>query len=102
MFAYRWTWIMKSGGGRMQEGLELCETELRSLKSDYAKMRFYTPNISPRVFVVELIVESEEARDKWFAEFNAMPGNAAFWEKWHTLAERMVSSERWNVTELGD
>ena len=99
MLAYRWTWLIKRG--RMQEALELCETELRSFKRDYVKHRYYTPSISPHVFVYEMVVESDEAKDKWFAEFNATPGADAFWEKWDSLAERWVSTELWNVTEFG-
>jgi hypothetical protein len=100
MLAYRWTWIIKQG--RMEECLELNTTtpELRS--KEYAKIRFYTPSIGPNVFVVEMVVENEEAMGKWFAEFNATPGADAFWEKMHALAERMIGGERWNVTELGD
>ena len=97
MLAYRWTWIVKREG--MGEFLELHKA--LSFKTDYAKLRIYTPGISPYVAVGELVVESEEARDKWFAEFNATPEADAFWEKFHALTERRVSTERWNVTEIG-
>ena len=98
MFSYRFTWIMKRGCTK--KGLELCKTLPRGPSQEYAKLRFYTPDISPNVFVVELVVESEEARDKWFAEWGATGKADAFREKWNTLAERMVTEERWNVTEL--
>ena len=52
------------------------------------------------MFVVELVVESKETRDKWFAEWGATGKADAFWKKWNTLAERMVAEERWNMTEL--
>jgi hypothetical protein len=98
MLAYRWTWIIKHG--QMQKFLELHKTTPGVRSKEYAKLRFYTPSIGPNVWVTEMVVENEEASTKWFTEFNATPGAAAFWEKVHTMAERMVSSERWNVTEL--
>ena len=84
MFAYRYMWIMKPNG--MKEGLELCKTTPWPRSQEYGKIRFYTPDISPNVCVVELVVESQEARDKWFAEFGATGKAHAFWEKWGTLA----------------
>ena len=98
MLAYRWTWIIKQG--RMKECLELNKTIPQLFKQEYAKIRYYTPSIGPNVFVVEMVVEHEDAKDKWFTEFNATPGADAFWEKMRALGERVVGSERWNVTEL--
>ena len=98
MFAYRYTWIMKRG--RTEEGLELCKTIPWPRSQEYGKLRIYTPGISPNLFVVELVVESQEAKDKWFAEWGATGKADAFWEKWGTLAERMVGEERWEMTEL--
>jgi hypothetical protein len=95
MFAYRWTWIIKQGS--MKEALEL--QKALSFRPDYAKMRLYTPDISPNVLVFELNVESDEARSKFFAEFNATPEAETFWKKWRALGERMVSLERWEVWE---
>ena len=100
MFAYRWTWKIKLG--RMEECLELNTTTPGLRSTEYAKIRYYTPNISPELFVVEMVVEDEEAMNKWFAEFNATPGAESFWEKMNTLAERWIDGERWRVTELGD
>ena len=96
MFAYRWTWLVKHR--RMNEALELSKAEQYPA---YAEVRFYTPSIGPTVFVCEVVVENDEALAKFLADFNARPEAAAFWEKWHSLAERMVSSERWKVTKPG-
>jgi hypothetical protein len=100
MFAYRWTWIIKQG--RMKECLELNTTTPGLCSKEYAKIRYYTPSIGPQLFVVEMVVENEEAMHKWFAEFNATPGAESFWAKMEALAERMIGGERWNVTELGE
>jgi len=97
MLAYHWTWIVKRGS--MSEFLELHKA--LSFKTDYGKVRLYTPGISPYVAISELVVESEEARDRWFAEFNATPEAEAFWEQFNAMIERRVSTERWNVTEVG-
>jgi hypothetical protein len=88
--------------GRMQEALELVkEWAHKGLVTDYAKVRCYTPSLSPTLFVYEVTVENEEAHKKYHAEFRARPDSAAYWEKWWSLAERRVSQERWTVTELG-
>ena len=97
MLAYRWTWIMKRGG--IQQALKVTTETLASLKKDYAKVRSYTPKYSPEVYVFELVVENEEAKERWFAEFNAAPGADAYWEKWFSVAERLVTRECWIVTE---
>jgi hypothetical protein len=60
MFAYRWTWIIKQG--RMKECLELNTTTPGLRSKEYAKIRYYTPSISPQLFVVEMVVENEEIR----------------------------------------
>ena len=99
MLAYRWTWMVKPGG--MEEVLELLRAEAKEFNPGYAKARVYTPDISPQMLVYELTVENQEACDKFFDEFNATPGAAAFWEKWNELTKRLVVTERWNVMELG-
>jgi hypothetical protein len=95
MFAYRWTWIIKQG--HIKEFLELHKA--LSFRPGYAKVRLYTPSISPQVCVGELNVESEEARDRFFDEFNATSEAEAWWEKFNALVERLVSTERWEVWE---
>jgi hypothetical protein len=88
--------------GRMKEALELVkEWAHDGLVTDYSQVRCYTPNMSPTVFVFELVVENDEARAKYYAELNARPKTTTYWEKWHSLAERSVSNERWTVTEIG-
>ena len=99
MFAYRTTWIMKKG--RWQEALDLAKEIAEKYNPEYAKARIYTPNISRQVLIYELVVENEEAHRKFFADFNAMPEAAAFWEKWSEVTERATGTERWNVTQLG-
>ena len=97
MFAYRWTFIVKHENvGELRELFEAS-----AFRVDYAKTRLYAPDLSPDLFVTELVVESEEAQHKFFAEFNATPEAAPFWEKFNALTERRVSIERWTVTEIG-
>lgn len=57
--------------------------------------------MSPNLFVYEYVSESDEARDKAYAEWHARPETKEFWERWWNLAERYVGNERWRVTELG-
>jgi len=99
MLAYRWTWTVKQGA--MDDLRELLVAEARRFSPDYAKARVYTPDLSPNVIVYELAVESEEAVDRFFKQYNATPGAPAFWEKWRSGIERHIATERWTVTELG-
>ena len=100
MFAYRTTFVIKQGC--MGEALELVkEWAHKGLFADGGQIRCYTPSYGPRLFVFEFVIESEEARTKVYAEFNAKPETKEYWERWWSLAERTVSHERWNVTELG-
>jgi hypothetical protein len=99
MLAYRWTWIVKHGA--MEELRELLQAEAKRFSPDYAKARVYTPDLSPNVIVYELTVENEEARRRFFEQYNATPGAPAFWEKWNSGVERQIATERWTVTELG-
>jgi hypothetical protein len=86
--------------GRGGEFLELHKA--LSFKTDYARVRLYSPGIRPHVFVSELVVASEESRNRLSAEFNATPEADAFWEKFDAPAERQVSTERCTVTEIGE
>ena len=99
MYAYRTTVIVKQGC--MKKALELQEASAKQYHLKYARERVYTPSISPNVLVHELNVESEEAHDRFFKEFNATPGAPAFWEQWNALIDRYVGTERWTVTDLG-
>jgi hypothetical protein len=97
MLAYRWTCLIKHG--RMQEMLEL-HTSL-PIRPIVGKVRWYTPDISPQLWVTELVVQDEEEMRKFFDEFNATPEAAPFWGKFNALVEQWVSTERWNVTDYG-
>ena len=100
--------VPKPGHGEVLVKMKAASLNYRDLlmiagkyNPDYAKARIYTPNISRNVLIYELVVENEEAHAKFFADFNAMPEAAAFWEKWSELTDRATGTERWNVTELG-
>jgi quinol monooxygenase YgiN len=98
MLAYRTTWIVKPG--RMQEALELLTAEVNRTKPKNAVVRIYTPNISPNVLVFEEVWESTEMHDKVWAEYNQDPKTSAFREKSREVIERIIGTDRWNVTEL--
>jgi hypothetical protein len=98
MLAYRTTWIVKEG--HMQEALEVVSAEIeRARKKGDPTMRVYTPDIAPNVLVFEMVSESAEAHDKWWAEYNQTPRAAAFWEKWGEVTERSVGTDRWHLAE---
>jgi hypothetical protein len=97
MFAYRSTFIIKFG--REGEALELLKEDAGRYHAPYAKVRCYTPSMSPRELVWELVVETEVDRSKFYAD-HAGPENDAVWKKFTELVEKEISGYRWKLTEL--
>jgi hypothetical protein len=99
MLAYRTTWIVKEG--HMQEALEAVSAEIeRTRKQGDPLMRVYTPDIAPNVLVFEMVSESAEAHDQFWAAYDRdSPQGTAFWKKWGEVSERSTGTDRWNLAE---
>jgi hypothetical protein len=87
----------------MHEARELIVAEIernKQVSEIDMVVRVYVPDISPNVLVFESVIQSAEAHDKFWAEYNASPEGQAFWAKWHAVAKRRLGIERWFVDEF--
>ena len=99
MIATRQTFKVKPG--RMQEAVELVAKEIaaeRERSGHSGRTRVYTPNIARfNQLAVEWKYESLAEHESFWAQWNARPTTAAFFQKWAEVSEGDGTAEIWNL-----